>query len=113
MNLSRREFSKSLFLAGLGCAASQWPAGNIKAAEPNIKAGTGIIDVHTHIGTYTDPKKNLSPEALLSWMDEHQIEKSVVLPLTSPEINQVFTDHRIGSGSRQGVSGSLDSVLFC
>tara|TARA_R110002095_G_scaffold76196_2_gene65090 strand:+ start:691 stop:1647 length:957 start_codon:yes stop_codon:yes gene_type:complete len=85
MTLSRREFSKSLFLAGLGCTAGLLPARNIKAAEPNIKAGTGIIDVHTHIGTYTDPKKNLSPEALLSWMDEHQIEKSVVLPLTSPE----------------------------
>lgn len=85
MNLSRREFSKSLFLAGLGCAAGQWPVRSANAAKPNIKAGTGIIDVHTHIGTYTDPKKNLSPEALISWMDEHQIEKSVVLPLTSPE----------------------------
>lgn len=85
MNLSRRDFSKSLLLSGLGCAAGNWPVQQLSAAKPNIKAGTGIIDVHTHIGTYTDPRKKLSPEALISWMDEHQIEKSVVLPLTSPE----------------------------
>ena len=57
MNLSRREFSKSLLLAGLGTVAGQWPTRAARAAEPSIKAGTGFIDVHTHIGTYTDPKR--------------------------------------------------------
>ena len=85
MNISRRAFSKSLLLASLGFAAGQWPASRAQAAAPSIEAGTGFIDVHTHIGTYTDPKKNLSPEALISWMDEFEVEKSVVLPLTSPE----------------------------
>ena len=85
MYLSRREFSKSLVLAGVGCVTSQWATKKTSAAEPSIEAGTGFIDVHTHIGTYTDPKKNLSVEGLLKWMDEFQVEKSVVLPLTSPE----------------------------
>ena len=85
MNLSRREFSKSLLLAGLGTVAGQWPTRAARAAEPSIKAGTGFIDVHTHIGTYTDPKKNLTAEGLIEWMDENEIEKSCVLPLTSPE----------------------------
>ena len=29
--------------------------------------------------------KELKPEGLLRWMDDHDIEKSVLLPLTSPE----------------------------
>ncbi len=85
MNLSRREFTKTMLLAGLGCATGFGSTKVIRGAEPKIEAGTGFIDVHTHIGTYTDPKKNLSVEGLLKWMDEFQIEKSVVLPLTSPE----------------------------
>lgn len=85
MKLSRREFSKSMVLAGLGAATGQWSTQQTMAAAPKIEAGTGFIDVHTHIGTYTDPKKNLSIEGLLKWMDEFQVEKSVVLPLTSPE----------------------------
>lgn len=85
MNLSRREFTKTMLLTGLGCATGFGSTRVIRSAEPKIEAGTGFIDVHTHIGTYTDPKKNLSVEGLLKWMDEFQIEKSVVLPLTSPE----------------------------
>jgi predicted TIM-barrel fold metal-dependent hydrolase len=43
------------------------------------------IDVHTHIGTYTNGNKELSADALVRWMDLHDIEKAVVLPLVSPE----------------------------
>ena len=45
----------------------------------------GMIDVHTHIGTTWNGDAELTPEALLKWMDEHRIEKSVLLPLVSPE----------------------------
>jgi predicted TIM-barrel fold metal-dependent hydrolase len=54
------------------------------AAEPKKKASK-YIDVHTHIGTTWNGNKELTPEGLLEWMDEHDIEKSVLLPLTSPE----------------------------
>lgn len=54
------------------------------AAEPKKKASK-FIDMHTHIGTYTNGNKELTARQLVEWMDEHDIEKSVVLPLVSPE----------------------------
>ena len=44
-----------------------------------------FIDMHTHVGTYTNGNRELTAKALVQWMDEHKIEKSVVLPLVSPE----------------------------
>ena len=49
------------------------------------KPASRFIDMHTHIGTYTNGYKELTAQALVQWMDEHDIEKSVVLPLVSPE----------------------------
>ena len=54
------------------------------AAEPKKKASK-FIDMHTHIGTYTNGNKELTAKALVEWMDEHDIERAVVLPLVSPE----------------------------
>lgn len=78
----RREFLK----LGAGMAAVGFSS-RLYAEEP---PGTpippqGMIDVHTHIGTTWNGDAELTPEALLKWMDEHQIEKSVLLPLVSPE----------------------------
>ena len=47
--------------------------------------GPRYIDVHTHIGTYVHGNKELTVKQLLEWMDEHGVEKAVVLPLVSPE----------------------------
>jgi uncharacterized protein len=44
-----------------------------------------FVDMHTHIGTYTNGNKELTAKALVEWMDKHDIEKAVVLPLVSPE----------------------------
>jgi predicted TIM-barrel fold metal-dependent hydrolase len=44
-----------------------------------------LIDVHTHLGQTWNHTRELTPDALLAWMDEHGIEKAVVLPLVSPE----------------------------
>jgi len=83
-NLKRREFLGF----GLGLAATCLGGfGQSHASEPGgtpIPKG-GIIDIHTHIGTTWNGNKELTPEGLLKWMDEHQIEKSVLLPLVSPE----------------------------
>jgi hypothetical protein len=55
------------------------------AAEPSAGETPKFIDMHTHIGTYTNGNKELTAAALVRWMDQHQIEKAVVLPLVSPE----------------------------
>ncbi|MFQ5733675.1 MAG: amidohydrolase family protein [Planctomycetaceae bacterium] len=54
------------------------------APKPKKKASR-YIDVHTHIGTYTNGNKELTVQGLLRWMDQHDVEKAVVLPLVSPE----------------------------
>ena len=51
------------------------------ASTPKIP----YIDMHTHIGTTWNGDEELTPDALLRWMDQHDIEKSVLLPLVSPE----------------------------
>lgn len=81
MTISRRGFLGATVSAAATVAVSV--SGRSRGAT---LAGPGpYIDVHTHIGrTWTkDPK--LSAEALVAWMDEHHVEKAVVLPLVSPE----------------------------
>jgi uncharacterized protein len=78
--LSRREFTAGITTAALASLAPRLFAAN---AEP--KKASKYIDVHTHIGTTWNGDKELTPELLLEWMDEHDVEKAVLLPLTSPE----------------------------
>lgn len=54
-------------------------------AAADANPAPAFIDMHTHLGTYTNGNKELTAQALVEWMDEHHIEKSVVLPLVSPE----------------------------
>lgn len=83
---SRRTFLQSV-AASLATAAmmGRFSAPGLYAAEPKPKKASKYIDVHTHIGTTWNGNKELTPTDLLKWMDEHDIEKSVLLPLTSPE----------------------------
>lgn len=50
------------------------------APKPRYK----YIDIHTHIGTFYFGKP-LGADDLVKMMDQHAIEKAVVLPLVSPE----------------------------
>lgn len=79
--MNRRQMLGRSF-ATLGAIAT--PSVFISGAEGRKKASK-FIDMHTHIGTYTNGNKELTAKALVEWMDEHDIEKSVVLPLVSPE----------------------------
>ena len=81
LSLSRRSF---LSAAALGACSSPLVLPGLFAA-PTKKKASKYIDVHTHIGTYTNGNKELTVKDLLNWMDEHDVEKSVVLPLVSPE----------------------------
>ena len=69
------------------------------------KPAARFIDMHTHLGTYTNGNKELTAKALVEWMDEHGIEKAVVLPLVSPESHHVSAASRRRHPSIQGVSG--------
>lgn len=76
--MQRRQFLQSCSAATLAALAPRvWAS----QAAPKVR----YVDVHTHIGTYTNNNKALSVPELLSWMDEHNIEKAFVLPLVSPE----------------------------
>jgi len=102
MNQSRREFLSRVrrtAAAAAACAAgavsvsSTQPGGRFSvpglfAAESSGSNGpkaSKYIDVHTHIGTTWNGNKELTADGLIRWMDEHEVEHSVLLPLTSPE----------------------------
>lgn len=78
--LNRRQFA-----AASAAIATQFVLPGLHAAESKTKRASKYIDVHTHIGTYTNGNKELTVPDLLKWMDEHDVERAVVLPLVSPE----------------------------
>jgi len=80
---SRRQFLSTF--AGAVTASMLPTMPGLFAANVEPKRATRFIDMHTHIGTTWNGNKELTPDGLLAWMDEHDIEKSVLLPLTSPE----------------------------
>ena len=81
--LNRRQFSGAL--AALGAAAFTSPVLRGDEEKKAKKPASKYIDVHTHIGTYTNNNKELTVTGLIEWMDEHDVAKAVVLPLVSPE----------------------------
>jgi predicted TIM-barrel fold metal-dependent hydrolase len=63
----------------------------LSASEPacpqvrgKLKRKFKYIDIHTHVGTYYWGRE-LTAEGLIKFMDDHGIEKAVILPLVSPE----------------------------
>ncbi len=99
MPVSRRQFLKRSIRAAAvvgtadfvaGSSSQTGPAGRFSipglyAAEGGPKKASKYIDVHTHIGTTWNGNEELTADGLLHWMDEHDVEMSVLLPLTSPE----------------------------
>jgi uncharacterized protein len=66
-------------IAGLPAIA----AGGVRqdAAKPSGR----YVDMHTHLGQPWSSRGPLTAKMMLSWMDEHDIARAVVLPLISPE----------------------------
>lgn len=79
--MNRRQMLATSAVAVSSLAARSLSSSVAAATEPVPQ----FIDMHTHIGTYTNGNKELTAKSLVEWMDEHNIEKSVVLPLVSPE----------------------------
>jgi predicted TIM-barrel fold metal-dependent hydrolase len=74
--------SRRRFLAG---ATTVVLAGRSAAlAQPGKLSKYRYIDIHTHLGTFYFGKE-LTADELVRMMDKHFVEKSVVLPLVSPE----------------------------
>lgn len=84
--LDRRRF---LRFSALGLAAGPGLAGTPSPcrSEDPVRAAPGgrYFDFHTHFGRLTNYYPPLSVEALLRWMDAHDVGRAAVLPLVSPE----------------------------
>jgi predicted TIM-barrel fold metal-dependent hydrolase len=76
MTITRRTFVRS---GAAALVASQ--VASVVRAAPAPK----FIDVHTHLGQCWNHTRPLSADALLGWMDEHNTERAVVMPVVSPE----------------------------
>ncbi len=80
MSVTRRSF---LLSAAAGAAA--WPdVSRLASAADAAPAKIKYIDIHTHLGAFYFGQE-LTAELLVKFMDEHDVEKSCVLPLVSPE----------------------------
>lgn len=53
--------------------------------DPGSVGQRRIVDAHTHIGRVRYAERPLEPDDLIEYMDEYGVEKSVLLPLESPE----------------------------
>jgi hypothetical protein len=58
---------------------------NVVTADEAPPTSGRFFDIHTHLGTVWNTTTLLTAEALLRWMDAHQVAKAAVLPLVSPE----------------------------
>jgi hypothetical protein len=55
---------------------------SLRAAAPPKRR---FIDMHTHLGQCWNHTRELTAADLLKWMDEHDIERAIVMPVVSPE----------------------------
>jgi hypothetical protein len=76
--MSRRAFV-ARGAAALACAQ----LGHTLCAAPRPKRR--FIDMHTHLGQCWNHTRELTAADLLKWMDEHDIERAIVMPVVSPE----------------------------
>ncbi len=106
--LNRREFQRRL-ATGLAACCSGLAISSV--AAPPSKRASKYIDVHTHVGTIWNGNKELTPSLLVRWMDEHDVEKAVVLPLTSPESSSFLC---LTEGALQAAKEFPDRLIpFC
>jgi len=71
-------------------------------APPSRGSRGPFIDVHTHIGRTWNGDPPLTADALVRWMDEHNVAKAVVLPLVSPESSSYLnlTEQALAASAR-------------
>ena len=70
-----------------GAAAALALSAGATAAKGQARARRAgkFIDMHTHLGQCWNHTRELTADDLLKWMDEHEVERAVVMPVVSPE----------------------------
>lgn len=81
--MDRSGCTRREFLSRSAAAAVAAGSARIPAAAPG--RGGPYFDIHTHLGRTWNQDPPLTLDALIAWMDEHNVAKAVVLPLVSPE----------------------------
>src|SRR5687768_16048112 len=81
LRISRRAFGRITAAAAAAAVAQPALTAQLAPASPPRR----YIDVHTHLGQTWNHTRELTAGDLLKWMDEHDIENAVVMPLVSPE----------------------------
>src|SRR3954454_22285193 len=73
---------REMIVAGASAIVAARLASAVRAAPAPKPA---LIDVHTHLGQCWNHTRPLTAKGLLEWMDEHGVERAVVMPVVSPE----------------------------
>src|SRR5262245_58034388 len=84
---TRRQFAKFTGSVATGSLVGSVLAGHgrAEAVAAYDKTKYRYIDVHTHLGRISVDYPPVTVDGLLRWMDEHQVERAIILPLVSPE----------------------------
>lgn len=106
MKMSRRHFftaSASAALAGPRFAVAA------SSARPRHK----YIDIHTHLGAFRFGQ-TVSVKGLLTWMDAHDVERAVILPLVSPEAAPTLHPMQTNNAALEAARAHPDRLIaFC
>jgi predicted TIM-barrel fold metal-dependent hydrolase len=85
MDVSRRAFCGAAAAAAVSVGLSSAKGEPAPAPSPDSRRAGKFIDMHTHLGQCWNHTRELTADDLLKWMDEHEVEKAVVMPVVSPE----------------------------
>ncbi len=87
--------------------------GRLMFAAPSARPRYKYIDIHTHLGAFR-PGQNVSVKGLLLWMDEHEVERAVILPLVSPESAPVMQPMQTSDAALEAAQAHPDRLIaFC
>ncbi len=81
---TRRHFLTSSTAAAVAIMGRRSSARSAFAGTAAAARGP-YFDIHTHVGRTWNSDPALTADALVRWMDEHNVARAVVLPLVSPE----------------------------
>lgn len=103
---SRRRFLAASAVGALTAVHPAW-------AAPGAPTKHKYIDIHTHLGPFY-VRQTLSVKELLSWMDKHDVERAVMLPLVSPEAAPVLHPMQTSVAAIEAATDHPDRLIaFC
>ena len=104
---ARPAISRRRFLAAAGAAAL---GSRLASALPPARPKYKYIDIHTHL-FFT---RLVGAKGLLHWMDEHDVERAVILPLVSPESAPTLHPMQTNEAAIEAAQAHPDRLIaFC